>query len=448
MLGLVLGAGVSSLRRNGTPWWSSPGLLLDGSGPAILLDVPRNGCRSSTGTLPFSDVLTVSSGSKRVIGPTGTLDTIAANQLAMDWSSGRRRLLIETGSATKYGPYGEAIAANWTKTGATQGATVAGADGTLGLTSFVEDTTTGTHGVTNFVANFPSAAAAGECYALQVDVKKGVGGRLFLISFGTGAWVSSQSVVVDPGTGAVSSQTAGISRASVTARTGGIWHVEVTVVTDQAGTMSPSFHLRDGATASYTGDGASSVYLGYLNLEKVASPLSPPSSYVPIASTAAVTRIADDVRLSTPAFEVFKSSTLSMALRGSMITPGAGTARIFFEASNSGSNERVRIYKGTIAQDISVTMATAGSALQVMPVLADGDGDFGLAFSFLASLYRASLDGASATETVITAPNRSAMLRATVGNVAYPCRFFIDEIVMWPIAGSAVGLAAQAHVWS
>jgi hypothetical protein len=75
-------------------------LWLDGFDPAVVFSAPKGAIRVAGAYAADTAILTVSSGTKRVVGPTGTLDTVAANTLAYDWSTGRRRLLVEAKAAT------------------------------------------------------------------------------------------------------------------------------------------------------------------------------------------------------------------------------------------------------------------------------------------------------------------------------------------------------------
>ncbi|MFG1402002.1 DUF2612 domain-containing protein [Xanthobacter sediminis] len=71
---------------------------LSGVAPTLALDVPRNRYFIGGG-VTLADALMRVGGVKVVTGPTGAPQTVAANMLAFDYATGRRRLLLE-GAAT------------------------------------------------------------------------------------------------------------------------------------------------------------------------------------------------------------------------------------------------------------------------------------------------------------------------------------------------------------
>ncbi len=442
MLGLALGVGVSSLRRGGTPWSLSSDRLLDGTAPVVLLDMPRNVFRVATGAVAIADLLGISTGSKRVIGPTGSLVTVAANQPAFDWSAGRRRLLVEAKSATKYGPVSEAIAANWTLGGAVAGGTALGADGTAGLSELIEDTSTGVHRAYVSSSYYPTAAAAGDAFAVQVDVKAGAGIRNVAVYVTGAAFSTTQTLVVNPATGAVVSQSSGMSRVSVTARPGGIWHVEATTTATAAGATQFIVYLMSSNASSYAGDGASSVHVGYFNVEKVASATSPPSSYVSIPTTAAVTRIADDLRLTATALAVENGAASTLCLRGQLDAAPVGIQFLVGDVNarrllyTNNSDTQIGTYYGDAIG--SATAATGGLS-----------GGFGVvAARVLGGASKLCLNG-GAVAVLTTDPAETfataRLFASDTGGAA--CNGWVDDLVLWPLVGSDGAIQAQAHVY-
>ena len=389
----------------------------------------------------ITEILTFSTGSKRVIGPTGSLITVAANQPAFDWSTGRRRLLVEAAAATKYGPYSEAIGANWTLGGVTAGATALGADGTAGLSELIEDTSTGVHRAYVSSSYYPTAAA-GDAFAVQVDVKAGVGSRNIVIYATGSAFSTSQTLFVNPATGAVVSQSSGMSRVSVTARPGGIWHIEATVSADVAGSTQLILYLASGVATSYTGDGVSSLYAGYVNLEKVAAVGRPPSSYVPIPTTAAVTRIADDVRLSAAVLAILNGPTATLCLRGKLRAAPVGIQSLVGDATGrrllytNNSDTQIASYYGDAIG--SATAATGGLS-----------GGFGVvAARVLGGASKLCLNGGAVAALTTDPAETFATARLFAdGAGAGACNGFIDDLELWPLVGSDAALQAQAHVY-
>jgi hypothetical protein len=392
--------------------------------------------------MAITDLLTFSTGSKRVVDQSGALVAIAANQPAFDWSTGRRRLRNEPVSVTKYGPYSEAIGAHWTLGGLTAGGTALGADGTAGLSELIEDTSTGVHRAYVSTSYFPTATAAGDAYAVQVDVKAGIGSRNVVV-YATGTAISpSQTLIVNPATGAVVSQSSGMSRVSVTARPGGIWHIQATYVATGAGTTQAGLYLASGTSTNYAGDGASSVYVGYFNVEPVASAASPPSSYVPIPTNAAVTRIADDIRVSPAVLAIENGATTTLCLRGQLDAPPVGIKFLVGDVNarrllyTNGSDTQIGTYYGDAIG--SATAATGG--------LSSG---FGVTVArVLGGASRLCLNGgAVANLTTDPAETLAAARLFADGAGGGACNGFIDDLMIWPLVGSDAALQAQAHVY-
>lgn len=79
-------------------WWQAPAYLLDGQAPVLAADFV--GGRYMIGGAPKSvtDLLSVSSGVKWVVGASGALEQVPANTPAFGYSTGRRRLVVEGGA--------------------------------------------------------------------------------------------------------------------------------------------------------------------------------------------------------------------------------------------------------------------------------------------------------------------------------------------------------------
>lgn len=452
MLGLVLGVGVTPLRRPGSSWWATLGRLLDAKPASLCLDAVGNRFRLSGGAATISDLLVVSSGSKRVIGPTGTLDTVAANAPAWDWSSGRRRLLVEAKPATKYGGYSEAVAANWGKYAVTaSGATSLGPDGTAGLSEIVETATTAWH-----YTNSPSvgtADAAGEYWASQVVLKKGVGGRYAAVSWAaTTTFGGYVGCVVDLTTGSIVSTFGSPGRTAIRATANGGFRVEITSVTTAAGSVGLSVQMLAGSTfgganSNYAGDGVSSIFAGYVNIEKVASSTEPPSSYVTLPASAAVTRIADDVRFTAAALAIVKSSDVTIAIRASRLNTGASYG-ILFAADNSGNTVIRSVGAFSSGQAMAQTNGPLGAYTPVVGPAAETE--FGVCARFNASGVALSQKGSALASMASSGIDPSTLSVARLGNRSgsLPMNLLLDEVLIWTFVGSDAGIRAQARVWS
>lgn len=448
MFGFALGAGVSSLRRHGHSWWSAPCRLLDGKTATLLADVPRGRYRLSGTMVAATDVFTISSGSKRVVGPTGGLDTIPPGSLAWDWSSGRRRLLIETRAATKYGPSSEELGGvGWARVGTTLGTPMLGPDGTGGLAVLVEDTSGATHRI-GVSSGYPVAADAGEFWAMRVCIKAGIGSRNLMIRM-AGTAMATTYVVVNPSTGAIVSTVGSPGLCRVTAAGGGVWLVEMTMTTYAAGSLLANLYLAAGTSNAYAGDGASSVGIGYFNVEKVSGAADPPSSYVKVTGTTAVDRIADDVRLSSAVLALLGSTGLSLAAKGTRLESGTGGLVAAGQTSGQSNLRRLTWTTGGALRVESID-ATATAALAEIPV---GTASFGTCARWAADGVAVSAMGTdlarSATGSgLVPATIVTARLGVASPDGAKPSNLLLDELAIWPFSGSDAGLRSRADVWN
>ncbi len=437
----IVGGGAAA-----SPWW------LDGFEPTVLLSAPKGAARLSGAYAADTAILTVSSASKRVVGPTGTLDTVAANALAYDYSSGRRRLLVEAKAATKYGPSSEVIGgANYGLGNVTQGAATAGPDGTNGMREIVENTTSGVAHNWWSTAGNPSAAAAGEYWAHQIIVRRGVGARNVKIrNIGTAYTGAYPEVCVNLGSGAILSSL-NVGRVAVVALNipgiGACWRIEMTATTTQAGTIVHSAYFLSGTASNtdyYAGDGVSSIHFGYVNVEKVGSASEPPSSYVTVPSTAGVPRVADDVRLSTAALAQLALATgATIMLRGGTTYTANGRVLGYqggalspILMSNSGS-AAVAAYDGV---SVITTTASAG-----------GWGAFGVAEAHALGVVRVAVNGGAVATSAAFVAGYFAPTTArffACGDGTNAVNGFVDELAIWPLVGSAAAVAAQARVYA
>lgn len=443
---------VASAASNGvtaSPWW------LDGLDPSVIMAAP-SGVKRLNGTYAsdITSLLTFSTSpaGKRVIGPTGSLDTIAANSPAWDWSSGRRRLLIEAKAATKYGPYSEAIGGTgWTLGGATRGATATGPDGTAGLSAIVEDTSTGLHRTYPDAGGLATVVAAGEHWATQIVVKAGAGSRNVQILFGA-AFSALPSVTVNPATGAVVSTSGSPGRVAVVPLSNGCWRIEITVTSTTTGYVQPLVYLCNGTATTYTGDGVSSIYVGYVNSEKVTNAADPPSSYVTIPTSAAVNRIADDVRLSAAALaQLTGAAGATLVVRGDVLI-GAATPRSILSMWGTTDAESVTVYRNVTGNQLVFGGKHLG-VTQNTHVISDTAASIGVCAAFGPSGVRLSSKGSATTTVAWTSggPTMASILTARMGDrygSNMSANMLIDEIVIWPFVGSTAAVQSQARVWA
>jgi alpha-tubulin suppressor-like RCC1 family protein len=416
---------------------------MDSQFPSVLLDAPRSVAGLNGAAVTDGSIIEVSSATKRVVSATGTLDTVAANTPAFDWSTGRRRLRVEGKSATKYGPNSEALgSANWSRTGCSSGAQVLGPDGGAGLTIIVEDTSTGTHYVsTNGMGEV--AAAAGEFWSFQIIAKRQVGSRNIRIQLGGAAFGTVAYMTVDLSTGAITAS-ANAGRSAVVAMSvpgvGACWRIELTGTTTASGVVQRAAYFASGTSVTYAGDGTSSIAVGYANLEKVGRADARPTSYVAIPSTAAVTRIADDPRLSAAAVaQANRTGGATIGLR-CIITAADNYARFLGDPTQDAA---VMIREG-LNDGIGIASA-AGSAWIYGGVSLFAD--FGACGAYSTSAKKISKAGLFPTSSATAFPTLGG-LRIFGGYFGGNADGFVDAIIIWPFVGSNTGVQSQARAWA
>lgn len=437
MFAFALAVGVPQRRAAGADWWRGPDRRLDGVEPGAAVAVPIGGVMLAGAAAVPADLFTVSSASKRVIGPTGTLDTVAANALAHDWAAGRRRLQIEPRAVTKYGPGSEGIGgAGWSLSGVTVTTGFTGPDGAAGMSEIVE---------------------------------AGANTRNARLAIGGGAFSAGQpEVIVDTMTGAIVSKTAGAT-ASVVAMAGGRWRIHLTVTTAAAGGVQGLVGLASGIAGRYAyatsgsptaaaagefwaaqlvvepGNGSTSIRAGYFNVEKVATIGESPSSYVRIPSTAAVTRIADDVRLSASALaQITGVGGCTIALRYSS---SMAQGWVFGGAANGG----LLTHEG-VASVVWQSRSDAGPPVNVAMGSGSAATGAGVVITRDATTAAMSANGSgvarsSASSLWSLTDETAVRIGAAIGG-GNPINLTIDEIVIWPRVGSDAALQSQARVYA
>ncbi|WP_333822869.1 phage head spike fiber domain-containing protein [Pinisolibacter sp.] len=413
--------------------------VLDGLPPVALFSAPSGAMMSGGAYCTVGDLLTFSTAPKRVIGPTGTLDTVGANSPAWDWSSGRRRLVVEAVAATKYGPYSESLSnAAWNKIGVTTGSAIAGPDGVAGLTPFIEDSSDGPHRLA--VGNVgATVAAAGENWATQVVVKRVSGARNVRLQLAGSAFSGSHYVTVDLTTGGILAQ-AGLGFVRISSLADSCWRIEVTAASDAAGIIGVLIYGVSETSIYYVGDSAATWAVGYVNTERVTGAAEPPSSYVTVSGSSSVTRVADDVRVSSALAARFAGG-YTIAFRASA-TYATSLQRLIAFTSGFAlgwytSATTIRSYDG-----VQSLVATLGSSAVTA---------FGAAMSAGVGSWLLCGNGGEVQSRsnpgvgILTAG--VARLFATPSG-AYATNGAVDEIVVWPFVASAGGLMAQARPWS
>lgn len=248
-------------------------------------------------------------------------------------------------------------AAGWVATAASKGGTLrASPDGREDSVEVIEDTATSQHYLSDAVTH-----TGGELVTVSCYFKRGVGSRDFSMRI---AWSAGTAVCIfDPDD--LSADTTGSTATNIATEftdVGNGWY-RAALTAQEAGTDTSaviSFRLYDGASVSYTGDGASSLYMWGPQFE--AGGYS--SSYIPFSGTRAadfnlgydISNILNDVG-SIEAYmtqgqgedEPFLTTT------NYMIRGGAATARFCYRTS--GDKDAFYIYDGTTAHNVAIDWA-------------------------------------------------------------------------------------------
>ncbi len=438
-----LSASISAIVAGGvtaSPWW------LDGFEPSAVFSAPKGAALLSGASSTDTALAATSSSAKRVVGPTGLLANVAGNALAYDWSSGRRRLLVEARAATKYGPYSEAIGGTGYGLGnVTQGAASLGPDGTNGMREIVENTASGVAHNWWSTAGNPSAAAAGEYWAHQIIVRRGVGARNVKIRNIGGAFTGAYpEVCINLGTGAILSSAA-VNRVAVVPMTisgiGSCWRIEMTATTTRAGSIVHAAYFLSGTTSGtdyYAGDGASSIHFGYANIEQVLSAASPPSSYLSVPATASQPRLADDARPTSAVAALMTAAWSSFVIRGRALW-GSG-ARVVIGGAGA-----------YVAYDPATGTATLSDGTHAITCTGTPGAEFGIAVGISPAGRTLAVQGCAAVMSdtyglfTVGEALRFGAIVAGSGSVG---NLMIDEIAPWALAGSPAGIKGQGRVYA
>lgn len=410
-------------------WWLAARQRLDGVAPAAILS-PASG-RSMLDGKPASDGALISrqGGVKYVIGKDGALQEVAANALAYEHASGRRRLRYE-GQATNLCIWsGDPTNAVW---GGSNIERTTGQADPMGGTAAVKVTCTASGAPSHSYQGY-ATFVSGTTYTLSRFVKAGTQ-SLLQMTGATAAFGSSQYANFNLATGAVAAAVGCV--AAIVPLGSGWFRISITL----AATASTA--AAAGGSVAFIASAADgrfpstrlSTYFHEAFPQCETGPTA--SSYIP-TSGAAVTRPADVAPLWSGA-----GDATAWAWRGSV--PGAIASQMLLGSSGGA-------YLGG-----GSTMPFANIGLEdATPVLNLGGtgipGTIGICAGWGGSGRSGSVGGLEAGSSA-TLPSyaRTVMAIGPVGGLVTGQILNLDELVAWqlPDRPSAAGCQAQARVWS
>ncbi|MFG1184359.1 phage head spike fiber domain-containing protein [Xanthobacter aminoxidans] len=389
-------------RRTAAGWsmWAlGDRLALNGRTPMLVADFVRDQYRLNGSGVAASDLFTRSGGTKRVIGASGLLETVAANVLAIDYSTGRRRLLNE-GSTTNQ-VVNSSTPTTWSKPGTTTitaNAAVA-PDGT---------TTAARIQATEWTAIPTSGVAASTLYTNSIWIKSA-----------TGANQNVPLTVNDDGPPftVVASKTVAITPQ---------WQ-RVTITGTALATTS-NYRLVLGA-------GDYHVWQPQTEKGPVATSLIPTSG-------SPASRVADVVTWTAAAVAVLNTGTTTIAWRG-MLSGATETWTLMLTANANAL--WMMAYRADSTSAWFTAPGAPSSGISVSPVPL---GKIAICGCWDSAGWRMSANGSAPVSAagsgagVISSVNFGGAGGPSPGTAQY-----IDEIDVWSIAGSAAAVQVQARDW-
>lgn len=380
-------------------WVLGDRLALNGRSPMLVADFVRDQYKLNGSGVAASDLFARSGGTKRVMGASGLLETVAANVLPFDYSTGRRRLLIEGAQTNQV--VNSSTPTTWSKPGTTTvtaNAAVA-PDGT---------TTAARIQATEWTAIPTSGVMASTLYTNSIWIKSA-----------TGANQSVPLTVNDDGP-------------------------PFTVVASKTATVTPQWQRVDisGISLSTTSNyrlvlGAGDYYVWQPQTEK--GPVA--TSNIPTFGSTA-SRVADVTTWTAAALAALNTGTPTVAWRGLL----SGTTETWTHMLTANANAVwVMTYR---ASTTTVWFTAPGAPSSGISVSSVPLGKIGACGTWDATGWKFSANGAAPASTSGT--GTAVISSANLGGAGGPSPStaqYIDEIDVWSIAGSASALQVQARDW-
>ncbi len=421
---------------------SSPyAYMLDGVSPAAIMSAPKGLFTLNGAQVALSSLLSFSSAAKYTVGPDGNYVLNSANGPAWDWSTGRRRLLIEAIGATNYWLNSENGAAWGLINGASASTAANALFGTLSLTT-----------LTSGAAAAPGASANAGIAAVNGDVISVT--TAFIAGDLSDPVVQLCGSTSDNGLNADSVASILSGPGALTQIFGGVFHltglsttvptiVRVTRTYRTSETAATYIYMtRHLPSGDFTPGAGHTLKMGRPQFEPGYG-----SSYI-VSGASPTARAADVVTAASGLLALLKASNATIAFRAKMLAANPASAYMFL-----GDDMGSLFYTNTSAElgawDSGVTNA-------VVADYAGASSDLGAVLSYTGYTNGGGggarkLCGNGGTVINNAHPQfNSGIGSLTVGggSAGYTSNMLLDELVVWPILASDAGIQAQARVYS
>ena len=386
---------------------------LDGTVPGMAVDIPRGRIFLGAAGVPLSSVLTRTGGSKVVVGSTGALETVAANAIAYDYSSGRKKLLLEGNATNLLLRSAEFGTAPWLSTMTVTSNVIAAPDGTM----------------TADMLTLPGTANPGHYEIVTVTAS-----TAYVFS----VWARLGTAIAADFKLAFRDDTAGVFIAqdivpTVLPTADGWTRISYAVTTPAGCVALRCYPYRNSGSPTGT------FYLWGAQLELG----SRPSSYI-ATTTATVTRSVDLCQLSAGAAALFAPAAATVAMRASQgSTAGSGGANLYLIGTKYGAGSNGAISRGTTA-NVQMMDGASGNYITIGTGL---PGNVGLAIGWDAAGRIGSAGGAAPATSAVPMTTPTAVYLGAGYSLIGGQWIELDDLVVWPVKGSSAGVQAQARVW-